>query len=255
MKARTPSDLIPLDPMLRRIGSGPVGIGLDLATTEKKTSNPSSLTVSEQAGPLIIEHLTVRWKTSDERVTKAVLRHICEALAMARRHIRGIAVDASSEKFMCAQIAREFTKFAPVRQIVSGEKTRWKNEDLSFKQLLGNLYSALYEDALIAIAPAVWLADDRRLVQRDRGSFIADLGANGEHGDTFDSGKLAYWCLVKSGRAEAVAAGLSSDPASPAVLSRLKNWMVKKAGAHFTRPYQGNRLVTLRSRKTTLISS
>lgn len=223
---KTPRQLVPLD-VLDRLGQGPLSVGLDLATTEKRTSNPSALTLSEQQGPQVVEWLNVRWKTSDDRVTKAVLRHVCEGLATRRRRLRAISVDASNERFLCAQLAREFSVYAPIRLVVSGEKTTWKGEEMTFKQLLGTLYSALYEDALIASAEAQWLGDDRRLVRREKGSFVADLGPNGEHGDTFDSGKLAYWGLVRPGRAEIAAASVGAA-AGPGL--RLKNWLARKRG-------------------------
>lgn len=230
----TPRDLIPRT-WLDLVGNGPLGVGLDLATTQNATSNPSSLVLSESVGSMVFERLVIAWKTNDDRVTKGVLTVICEDLLSVKKKPRGIAVDASSEKFLCTQIAREFTKYAPVRQIVSGEKTRWKGEDLTFKELLGNLYSALYEDALIATAEGQWIIDDRRLVQREKGSFAAQLGPNGEHGDTFDGGKLAYWCLVRGGRAQVTAAGIGSG-SNDAVSNRLKNWLAKKMGIRARQP-------------------
>lgn len=227
----TPRQLISRD-WLSCLGNGPIGIGLDLATTEKKTSNPSSLTLSQTDGRMVFERLVVRWKTNDDRITKAVLLAVCEDLESVKKKARGIALDASSEKFLCSQIAREFSKFAPVRKIVSGETLDWKGESLTYKQLLGNLYAALFEDALIALPAGDWIIEDHRLVMREKGSFMANLGPNGEHGDTFDSGKLANWCLVRGGRAEAAGASLTpqSDGAAAGVAGRLKNWMARKMG-------------------------
>ncbi len=78
-----------------------------------------------------------------------------------------------------------------------------------------------------------WIIDDRFLVKRDKGSFAADLGPNGEHGDTFDGGKLAYWPLLAPGRAEAAGVPIASSPATAArhpVAGQIKNWLAKKAG-------------------------
>jgi hypothetical protein len=40
-----------------------------------------------------------------------------------------------------------------------------------------------------------------RLVRRDRGSFTTEVGPGGEHGDTFDSHKLAQNSLESTGGA------------------------------------------------------
>lgn len=230
----TPRQLISRD-WLDVLGDGPIGLGLDLATTEKKTSNPSSLTLSQTDGRMVFERLVVRWKTGDDRVTKAVLHCVLSDLDSRKKKARGLAVDASSEKFLCAQIAREFSKFCPVRLVASGETLDWKGEKLSYKQLLGNLYSALFEDALIGLPEGEWIMEDHRLVMREKGSFMANLGPNGEHGDTFDSGKLANWCLVRGGRAEIHAASITpqSDGRS---LTGLKNWLAKKMGVSLSKP-------------------
>lgn len=219
---------------LRHLTSGPIGLGLDVATTQNKTSNPSSLVVSQQEGRMIHERLVVSWKTNDDRVTKAVVKLVLEQLTSARKRPRALCVDNSNEKFLGRQIQREFTRFCPVRLISSGETVHWKGEDLTFKVLLGNLYAGLYEDALITCPPGQWIIDDRRLVRRDKGSFTTDLGPNGEHGDTFDAGKLAYWALCRKGRAELHAAHISDSPATPAKSTAakhgLKNWLAHKFG-------------------------
>ena len=230
----TPRQLISRD-WLDLLGDGPIGIGLDLATTERKTSNPSSLTLSQTDGRIVYERLVARWKTNDDRVTKSVLRCVCEDLESRKKKARGIAVDASSEKFLCSQLAREFNKFAPVRKIVSGETLTWKGEELNYKQLLGNLYSALFEDALIGLPAGEWILEDHRLVLREKGSFMANLGPNGEHGDTFDSGKLANWCLVRGGRAEIAAASITGGKTG-GVMASLRNSFAKRFGVALAKP-------------------
>lgn len=225
----TPRRLITRD-WLEHLSQGPIGIGLDLATTEKKTSNPSSLTVSQTDGKLVMQRLIVRWKTSDDRITKAVVRAVFEDLVFARKKARAMSFDASSEAFLGAQLIREFTKFAPIRPIKSGETVEWKGEELTYKALLGNLYSGLFEDALIGIPEGAWIIEDHRLVMQEKGSFYANLGPNGEHGDTFDSGKLSYWSLVRTGRAEIHAADITQAGKAGQVAKGLKNWLAQKCG-------------------------
>jgi hypothetical protein len=229
----TPRQAISKD-WTRHLTGGPLGIGLDLATTANKKSNPSALVVSQQEGNRIIERLVISWKTMDDRVTKAVLRAVCDDIQATKRRPRGIAVDASNEVFLCRQIKREFSAVAPVHLIAGGASVTFKGIEYTFKVLLGNLYAGLYEDGLISHPDCQWIIDDRRLVQREKGTFKTDLGPNGEHGDTFDGGKLAYWTLTRKGRAEIHAASTSSSPATGAnlagVTSHLKNFLAKRFG-------------------------
>jgi hypothetical protein len=217
----------------RHLTGGPIGIGLDVATTANKTSNPSALTVSQQEGRIIHERLVIRWKTTDDRVTTGFVQCVFDDLTALRRKARGLSVDASNEVFLCRQLKRNFSKFCPVHLIASGATTNWKGEDITHKILLGNLYAALFEDSLITIPNLAWIIEDHRLVQRDKGSFKTDLGPNGEHGDTFDSGKLSYWSLLAKSRAEIHAAHIAHSPATSApapIQSQLKNWLAKKTG-------------------------
>lgn len=228
----TPRQALPKD-WTRFLTGGPIGVGLDLATTANKTSNPSSLTVTQQEGHMIHTRLVIRWKTNDDRVTKAFVRLVLEDLAALNRKARALSVDASNEVFLCRQIKREFSKFCAVHLVASGAVTNWKGEEIAFKILLGNLYAALFEDGLITIPNLQWLIDDHRLVQRDKGSFKTELGPNGEHGDTFDSGKLSYWSLTRKGRADVHAAHVANSGAlgtPSAVTTQLKNWLAKKTG-------------------------
>jgi hypothetical protein len=138
-----------------------------------------------------------------------MLRIILEDLRAAGCPIRRICLDGSNERFFCERLQKEFSIFAPVDAIVASEKPDSKQYPLAgdgnWKQFLGAGYAALYEDALIAIAPDEWLRKDRRSVLRDKGSFVNTLDEDGNHGDTWDSGKLARHALWRGGRASAEA--------------------------------------------------
>ena len=49
--------------------------------------------------------------------------------------------------------------------------------------------------AKLTLPPERYLREDHRLVKKDRGSYVCEAQADGKHGDTFDSGKLADWAL------------------------------------------------------------
>lgn len=219
----TPRDAIPRTWIDLLIAQAPVGVGFDLATTEKKKSNPSSITVAQRDGYRTVERLTVRFKTDREAVSRAMLRIILEDLKSVGCPIRRICLDGSNERFFCERLQKEFSVFAPVDAIVASEKPDPKMYPLAgegnWKQYLGAGYAALYEDALIAIAPEEWLRKDRRSVLRDKGTFVNTLDEDGNHGDTWDSGKLARHALWRGGRALASATPVGSHAAAPAPAS------------------------------------
>lgn len=119
-------------------------------------------------------------------------------------------MDATSERYFCVQLRREFSRFGRVLLVVSSEATEYGGERMLFKARLGSAYAAAYEDSALAVPPDRWVKDDRRLVKRVKGSFDNDLDSAGNHGDTFDGGKLALHALTGSGgpvEARAVAVG------------------------------------------------
>ncbi len=72
-------------------------------------------------------------------------------------------------------------------------------QKIKLKTFLGNRYVDAYDDRGIAIAPDRWIKDDRRLAKKVKGGFDNELDNAGNHGDTFDAGKLAYHALSKGG--------------------------------------------------------
>ena len=184
-----------------RLTDQPWAIGFDPATTQKDTSNPSSIVLTQQTGPReFAERLVFRFKTADDRQSKAILAEIIQAATdkTGRKPAR-ICPDATSERYFAAQIKREFSRYGPVELLVSSETVEWKGERMTVKAYLGNQYVNAYEDGLLAIPPDRWIRDDRRLVKKVKGSFDNELDSAGNHGDTFDAGKNALHGLLKRG--------------------------------------------------------
>jgi len=198
--------LFPID-WLARFGSGPVGMGHDVATTTKESSNPSALAIIEKVGLNFITRLLMTWKTSDDRISKAILRHAAESLLKADKRPRKLAVDNSNEKFFASQVQRELAALVPVDLLAGGETIKYLGEEMSVKNYLGNLVINTMTDHRLAIPNDGVVKIDFRLVKRDRGGFVTDVGPGGRHGDTFDAVKLALHSLISaSGPAEASAA-------------------------------------------------
>lgn len=76
---------------------------------------------------------------------------------------------------------------------------RYCGEKSDAKTAMGAAYCSALEDALIAMPPGKWLETDHRLVTRNGARFEADVDEQGNHADTFDSGKLSYWGHVGTG--------------------------------------------------------
>ncbi len=219
----TPRQSLPAE-WTRLLTGGPIGIGADIGTTEKGTSNPSSITVMQHAGGLYRHRLVLRFKTSSEEVWFAMLQCVLDDLRNAEKKARRACLDASSEIFFAQAVKRKFIMYCPIDLIKGGATIERGAEKFSYKVLLGNLYSGLFEDALTACPDEKWFRDDLRRVHREKGTFVTETGENGEHGDVFDSSKLAYWALERGrGRAEAEGVPISGLGSPRVSDGRLKN--------------------------------
>jgi hypothetical protein len=181
-----------------KLGAGKVGIGWDVATTEKESSNPSSLTVTEREGVESIARGTAVWKTRDPAKAKFYARTIVETVNARKEggRARRLAIDATNERYFATEVQRELGGVVPVELVIASETVEQPGkEPITRKALLGNQLVGRFDDNQIAIAPERYVKIDMRLVKRDRGSFTAEIGPNGEHGDTFDSHKLAEHAL------------------------------------------------------------
>lgn len=173
------------------------GIGYDVATTTKKMSNPSSIVVMQQVEPnLFVERLVFRFKQSNPDEAQAILREIVEGCQTATsRRCSGIAIDSSNERYYAVQVRKNFSRYCRVILCDSSTSKDYRGEKMSLKTYLGSRYVELYDDSAIAIPPDRWVKDDRRLAKKAKGGFDNELDPAGNHGDTFDSGKLAREAL------------------------------------------------------------
>jgi len=188
---------------------GRIGIGFDVATTDKGTSNPSSVSVVEKVGLDFWTRLIVRWKTADPEVARAVVGGVLDLLP--RRPV-ALAVDATNEKFFAADLKTKLQDQVEVLLVVSSEGTEYLGEKMSFKAYLGNLLLNTFEEGTLRLPNDPFVSKDFRLVKRSRGSFETETDENGNHGDTFDSTKLALHALTSSsGPVQAEAARVGSS--------------------------------------------
>lgn len=188
---------------------GPIALGYDVATTERGSSNPSGITVLQREGRTVFSRLIITWKTREPAVARQVVSCILDDMESRGTKPRRLVIDASSEKYFAADIRTQFARRCAVELVSGNQNLTFRGEEMDAKTLLGNMYCAAMEDGLLLLPAGEWIELDHRLVKRESGRFVTDLGPGGEHGETFDAGKLAYWGLQSGGsvRAEAMRVG------------------------------------------------
>lgn len=107
-----------------------------------------------------------------------------------------VAIDATNEKFWCAEVRDELNAAAPVLLVVSSEKTEYMGEKMNVKSYLGNLAVNAFEDRSVSLPNYPQIKNDMRLVRKVRGGFDNAVDGAGNHGDTFDAFKLSLHALM-----------------------------------------------------------
>jgi len=212
-----------IDLLIRLLGPGKVGIGVDVATTTGGVSNPTSVTVLEEDGVNYIARLIVIWKTADPEVARERIARICNAVAQRSNGGRAkrVNVDATNERYFAVDLKRHLLPITPV-QLVSGSETieRPGYGKQTSKQVLGGQLIAVLDDNCLSLPPDKYVREDWRMIKKERGLLTCDPDHEGRHGDTFDSTKLALSAVQQQkGRAEvsfntsiSVQAGKPRDP-------------------------------------------
>lgn len=213
----------------KHITSGPIGLGLDVATTTKESSNPTAVAVVERRGVELIARAILVWKTNDpdlarERLTRLVTT-VRESRSASANGVRRLCVDATNEKYFAADLRRDLGKFCAVEMVVGSEKMeRAGTEPMNMKQWLGSQLVAELEDNHFLLPPERYVREDFRLVKRDRGQFVCEPDAAGRHGDTFDAVKLAVHALKSSNGA------FTNELASKVVLQQPRETTIALGG-------------------------
>lgn len=202
----------------QHLGDGAVGLGYDVATTTKETSNPSSITVTESSGVEKTQRLVVLWKERNPQIARDRLRRMVEAVRArpSGGSARRLCIDASNERYFAEETASQFRALLPVELVLNGASVHpaGYKDPTNYKTWLGDLYAAEINDNRYRLPPEVYFKDDHRLVVKDRGAYTAEPQPDGKHGDSFDSGKLAQHALSSGGPSEASAVHVGSYGAS-----------------------------------------
>jgi len=199
-----------LDWLRARLTDGPVGLGWDLATTERQTSNPSAFAVVEQLGEEFAARAVFTWKTADPARALERVRQILHTINArpAGGRARRLCLDATNERYFSSDVRRALRGEVPVELVVASESVERPGQpNITVKQQLGERLVAALEDNRIALPGARYLHEDFRLVKKERGQFVCEPDGQGRHGDTFDAVKLALKALASGANRTVVLGG------------------------------------------------
>ncbi|MGA2556932.1 MAG: hypothetical protein ABSG04_11735, partial [Verrucomicrobiota bacterium] len=183
--------------------AGPVGIGVDPATTTKGTSNPTAVTVTEGEGNQRKSFIFV-YNVSDPKIARERLARVIKTVAgRPAGPARRLCLEATSEVFWARETAQELRSLVPV-ELVDVRRTvepipAGVDRAPNYKNWLSELYAAAINGNLYALPPGDYMKDDQMLVVKSAGLFTCEPQADGKHGDTFISGMMADWALTHTG--------------------------------------------------------
>lgn len=200
---------------LAHIGQGTeVSLGLDVASTEGKKSNPTSLAIAAQPGLKLEVPWCMWWKTSDPDITIGRVCSVIEGLLrIPRVKIRRLCIDASGDRLFARTLANVIkAKFGiPVSLCVATEAVVYLGDKVSLKYLQGHRLSSAVEGGQAELPFSRYMYDDFMRVSKAGGSYECAVGKNGEHGDTFDAVKQAQHGFYSAGRAQAEGVSVGSS--------------------------------------------
>ncbi len=181
--------------------SVPVGCGVDLATTEKESSNPTSFSVVERHGVELLIRLIVLWKTKDPAIAKERFNRLIHAVRARGTPARRLCIDATNERYFATEVAQEMRALVPVELVVGSESASipGTEEAVNMKTLLGDQLVEELNDNHLTLPPERYLKEDWRLVRKTGGQFECVADTYGRHGDTFDSSKLGLRAVISGG--------------------------------------------------------
>lgn len=179
-----------------------VGLGFDVATTTKGTSNPSVLSLVEEHGPEWIVRARLVWKTKDPEIANERLDGVIDLVAR-RPGGRAVALaqDATNEKYYAEDNRKRLRRKLPVILVVASEGVDKPGLDkpVNYKEFTGEALVAKLDDNNLTLPPDTYTRQDYRLVMKDRGRFVCEPNDQGMHGDTFDGDKLGGFALKNGG--------------------------------------------------------
>lgn len=194
-----------LDALRANLGGGEVGVGLDPATTNKQTSNPSGLTVTERDGSGRAQRLVVCWKEDEPALVRDRLLQLFRVIA-ERPHggaARRFCILATSERFFAKTVRDDLRAIVPTDLIIESERVepapRGYDSPVNYKTYGSDIYSAAVNGNQYALPGGEYFKKDQRATFKNAGRYDCDVDPDGGHGDTFSSGMAAELALSAGG--------------------------------------------------------
>lgn len=198
------ADILPADWIDRVDPAHPrLAIGIDPATTTKQKSNPTGIVLCQQVGHMRPQRLVVRLKTGDGDVIFELLSIMISRLRSIGLSVRSIVILATNERFWAVAMRKRLARLAPVELLIEGANIDYLGETLKVKAYLGNLVVNTIDEGYLPLPAEEWLKRDYRSVVKERGTFNAEILADGGHGDCFDASGAALHGLNINGRIQA----------------------------------------------------
>ncbi len=175
-----------------------IGVGFDVATTTKGTSNPSVVSIMEERGLEWLVRARFIWRIKDPETANHRLHSILDIIERRSRKARALAQDATNERYYAEQNRRIFRKRLPVILVIASQAVDKPglNKPINWKEFLGQQLIAKLDDNHLTLPPDSYTRADYRLVMKDRGKFVCEPNDQGMHGDCFDADKLAGHALT-----------------------------------------------------------
>ena len=181
------------------LGPGQIGLGVDLATTESGSSNPTSFTVLERDAGTLRATAIITWKAKDPALARHRITQLVRATAARKAggRPRRLCVDGSNERYFAADLATHLQADVPVSVCIAGTTAPRQagQEPTNLKTYQGSRLVATLDANQLTLPAHRYITEDWRLVRREKGNFVTDISPDGKHGDTFDSTKLALHAL------------------------------------------------------------
>ena len=184
------------------IGSGPLALGVDPATTEGKKSNPTGFAVVEESGVEYITRMLTWYKIANPAEARYRIKEVVDALIARgfKNRIRGLSVDASNETYWSTDLKSELD--IPVILTSGSEKSEYRGESTNFKTFSCSVVADAAESQRLTLPDHRYVREDFGRMIKSSGKFHAPVGPNGEHADTFDAVRQATSLLQGSGPVE-----------------------------------------------------
>lgn len=177
----TPDQILPSGWRDLIIPGAKTTIGYDIATTEGDTSNPASIAITQQVANRYQVKVGATWKTKDPDIARAVIAQAFDLPHGLRPF--AFVIDASNERYFATDLQRAYARKTKVVLYVANESIEFRGEKIPLKTYCGNLCKNAIQDGQLDLPPEEWVYRNFRGVKEDKGRFVFEADAEGNHCD------------------------------------------------------------------------